>query len=125
MVVAPTFALDYSRGLLPLFVALGTGPARSSIEVGPSEVRVRMGWAFRAVIPRRAVRSVRRDDGPVRGWGVHGWNGRWLVNGSSRGLVRVELDDVRARVIGVPVRLETLRVGTTEPDRLVELLTAR
>ncbi len=121
-----TFALSYDRPLLPLFRAVGAGPSRSRVEVAADRVRVRMGWVFQASFPRRTVRSATRDHGRVTGWGVHGWRGRWLVNGSSHGLVRLDLDPgVRGRVLGCSVQLRTLRVSTTRPDELVDLLTGR
>jgi hypothetical protein len=118
------FAIDYSPAMLLLFRVAGLGPARSGVWVGPESVRVRMGWGFRAEIPRRAVREIRPDTGAVTGWGVHGWRGQWLVNGSSSGLVRLEIEPtVQAWVTGVPVRLRSLRLSLESPDALTSLLT--
>ena len=53
-------------------------------------------------------------------WGAHGWRGRWLVNGSSKGIVELTIDPrVRAYVMGVPVKLRTLWVSVTDPDALI------
>ena len=83
-----------------------------------------MGWASCAEIPRLAVRKVSPDVTAVGGWGVHGWRGRWLVNGSSSGLVRLEIDpEMQARVMGIPVRLRTLRLSLVAPGELTNLLT--
>lgn len=113
----PRFALSYAKVLLPLFLVLGMGPRASGVEIGPDTVRVRMGWSFSAHIPRGAIRSAARDSAPVLGWGVHGFGGGWLVNGSSRGLVRLRIDPpCRAYVLGVPVRLRTLRLSLDDPD---------
>ena len=80
-----------------------------------------MGWAFRVVIPRSALGHVRCGDGRVLGWGVHGWRGRWLVNGSSHGLVSITIDPPAAsRVIGVHGRLHELTVSLIDPDGFVE-----
>jgi hypothetical protein len=117
------FAIDYSPPLLWMFRLLGMGPGRSGVWVGRDAVRITMGWGFRATIPRRAVREIRPDTAAVRGWGVHGWRGQWLVNGSSSGLVRLEVEPaVRAWVTGVPVRLRTLRLSLASPDGLTSLL---
>jgi hypothetical protein len=117
------FAIDYSPGLLPMFRLVGMGPARSGVWVGQDSVRVRMGWGFRAEFPRASVRAIRPDTGAVTGWGVHGWRGRWLVNGSSSGLVRLEIEPgVQAWVTGVPVRLRTLRLSLAAPGALTSLL---
>lgn len=102
---------------------LGMNPRTAWVEVTPGELRVQMGWAFRMSAPRVAVRSATLDDDRVLAWGVHGWGGRWLVNGSSQGLVRVELaPPVRAWVLGFPVRLHTLRVSVTDREALVAAL---
>lgn len=62
--------------------AIGIRPHNSYVEVDPERVQVRMGWSFRATLPRSSVRSVEPDHDRVAAWGVHGWRGRWLVNGS-------------------------------------------
>lgn len=103
---------------------LGMRPANSFLDVGDDTVDVRMGWAFRASVPRAAIRTAAPDDGRVLGWGVHGWRGEWLVNGSSGGLVRIELDPPqRAKAALVPVRLRVLRVSVEDPDGLLAILT--
>lgn len=120
---ATTFDLEYADGLAPLFTVFGMGPRWSRVRVDEDRLEVGMGWAFRASIPRSAVVQAEPDDRPVGGWGVHGWRGRWLVNGSSQGLVRLELDPpTRAWVLGVPVRLRQLRLSVHEPDALVAAL---
>ena len=117
------FGMRFARIFLPLFVPLGMGPRRTRITVDGGALRVRMGWEFRATIPGAAVRSADRDHARVLGWGVHGWRGVWLVNGSSRGLVRMDIDPpARAWVIGFPVRLRTLRLSLEEPDAFLAAL---
>lgn len=116
-------AIRYTTALVPIFRLLGLGPARSGVWVGRESLLVTMGWGFHAKIPRRAIREIRPDVAAVLGWGVHGWRGRWLVNGSSSGLVRLELDPaVRAWVMGIPVRLRTLRLSLVTPDELTRML---
>jgi hypothetical protein len=117
------FAISYTPLLLPLLSLLGLGPAWSGVWVDRDAVRVQMGWGFRARIRRESVRTVARDSAAVTGWGVHGWRGRWLVNGSSAGMVRIKIEPpARAWTMGVPVRLHMLRLSTTRPDELVTLL---
>ena len=97
-------------------VVLGLRPANSFVDVADDSISVRMGWAFRATIDRSSIRSVDDDHDRVWGWGAHGWRGRWLVNGSSSNIVRVEIDPpATARTIGVPVTLRTLRVSLEDP----------
>jgi hypothetical protein len=56
----------------------------------------------------------------VYSWGVHGWRGRWLVNGSPKGIVELTIDPpVRAHVAGLPITLRTLSVSVTDPDALI------
>ncbi len=116
------FALRY--GLFrPLLSLLGAGPAHSGVEVDDEWARVRMGFSFRADIPRASITGVRPFSGLVTGIGVHGWRGRWLVNGAARGLVTIDIDPpARAKVLGVPVRLRTLWVSVKAPDDLIAAL---
>jgi hypothetical protein len=105
--------------------ALGLTPRGSWVEVDEEALRVRMGWAFRLDVPRSHVQSARPDTGPVRAWGVHGWRGRWLVNGSSSGIVRIDLAPPgRARVLPWPfaAAVRELRVSVEDPDGLVAAL---
>ena len=111
----------------PWYRALSRGallpPSDAFVEVDGGEVRVRMAWAFRAAFPRSAVASV-APRGPIRlSRGVHGWAGRWLVNGSGDGVLEVTLaPEQRARVLGVPVRLRTLLVSVEDPAGLAAAL---
>jgi hypothetical protein len=106
-------------------VLLGIVPEHCRVEVDASELRVRMAWAFRLDVPRMSVRSVALDDRRAWGWGAHGWRGTWLVNGSSSGLVRIELDPAgHGRVAGFPAHVRVLLVAVEAPEALVEALTA-
>jgi hypothetical protein len=117
------FAISYSPALTTIFRLFRMGPNRSGVWVGPESVRVTMGWGFRATIPRGSVRAISRDTGAVSGWGVHGWRGQWLVNGSSSGLVRLEVGPgAKASVMGGSVQLRTLRLSLTAPDEFISLL---
>ena len=118
-----TFAIRYTGINRPLLRLLGLGPSRSGVKVEDEGVTVRMGWAFLACFPRSSVRSIAHDHRRVWEWGVHGWRGRWLVNGSSSGLVRIELEPPqRGRTMLFPLRLEVLRVFVERPDDLVAAL---
>jgi hypothetical protein len=69
------------------------------------------------------VRHVGPDDRPVRAWGAHGWRGRWLVNASSQGIVRLDLDPpARATCLVLRPRVRDLRVSVDDPDGLVAAL---
>lgn len=107
----------------PLLSVLGAGPAFSGVHLDEENMRIRMGWGFRATVPLAAIQSVRRSANNWSGIGVHGWAGWWLVNGSVAGIVRIEIDPpARARVLGVPVRLRILEASLEDPDGLVSAL---
>jgi hypothetical protein len=98
-------------------------PSRSDVVVRDAEVLVRMDWAFRARFPRSAV--VAANDPQLRplSRGVHGFAGRWLVNGSAQGLVAIDLDPTqRAFVLGFPLRLRRLVVSVERPEALLAAL---
>jgi hypothetical protein len=109
--------------LRPLLTVLGMGPGLSSIELDGDVLRVRMGWSFRAAIPVSQITDARTVEGPVGGIGVHGWRGRWLVNGTTTGLVAITMDPpVRAWAVGLPVHLHVLTLSVEDPDALVAAL---
>lgn len=112
------FNVRYHPVLRLLFTALGMGPALSGLRVSADGIEVAMGWAFRAHLATGDVRVAARGRIPaILGAGVHGWAGRWAVNGSLAGGVRIDVDPPgRARVCGVPVRVRTLWVSLDDPD---------
>jgi hypothetical protein len=106
-----------------LMIALGGGPSVSGLTIDGDTLRVRMGWLFRAQVPMSSIRDARPDDQMVGGIGAHGWRGNWLVNGSMKGIIRIEIDPpAKAKVMGIPQRLTTLRVSVEEPEALMSAL---
>ena len=104
-------------------VLLGLRPGNSDVTIGPSDVTIRMGWAFHTSIPLTSITSATDDHARVLGWGVHGWRGKWLVNGSSSQVVRIDVDpSTRGRVAGFPVRVQCVRVSVEDPSGLVAAL---
>ena len=76
-----------------------------------------MGWSFRSRIDESSIERAATDSNKWAGIGVHGWRGRWLVNGSVSGIVTIEIDPPnRARVMGIPIRLRTLHVSLDDPE---------
>ena len=108
------------RWFLPILLL----PARAAyLQIDGDVVKVRMGWAFRAKFPRRDVTDVAKHR-PVLSIGVHGWRGRWLVNGANRPIATIRLaQPVRGRVAGFPVTVRELLVSVDDRDALRELLT--
>jgi hypothetical protein len=112
--------------LTPLFVLTGLTPRRFYVEVVPEVVRVRMGWSFSADVPRASIRSAHRLRDKRWSIGVHGWRGRWLVNGARGPLVVLEIaPPAHARVLGFRVRLRELIVSVEEADALIAALSSR
>jgi hypothetical protein len=102
---------------------LGLPPATAYVELAGAQVEVRMGWVFRSRFPRSAVASTSTLDTRPLSRGVHGFAGRWLVNGSGGGILSIHLDPVqRAYVMGVPVRVRELLVSVTEWPALAAAL---
>lgn len=103
--------------------ALGLGSRFSSIDIADDTVKVRLGWGFRATIPRTNITHAAPGRGRPFSRGAHGWRGRWLVNGSGQGLVVLTIEPAtRAWVTGVPVRLRELTVSVVAPSELIEAL---
>ncbi len=101
----------------PLLVVCGLGSRRSWADIDPEVLHVRMGWAFRAHIDRPSIVRAVADSDQWAGIGVHGWRGRWLVNGAVSGIITIEIDPPsKARVMGVPIRLHTLYVSFDDPE---------
>jgi hypothetical protein len=117
------FPISFSPKLSRLMAALGINRRNSWVELTPAALRVHMAWGFDLRAGRTAVGAAVPDHDRVLGWGAHGWRGRWLVNGSSQGLVRISLDPpAKGRVLGAPIHVHTLRVSVEDPDGLIAAL---
>jgi len=117
------FPISFDRWYRVLSSLLALPPSTAYVELDGSQIEVRMGWAFRTRFPRSAVISTSILDIKPLSRGVHGFRGRWLVNGSGRGIVSIHLIPVqRAYVMGVPVRLQELLVSVTEGPALAAAL---
>lgn len=117
------FPISFDRWYRTLSMLVGLPPSSSYVVLDGEEMQVRMGWAFRAHIPRRAVAEMSLLDRKPISRGVHGFAGVWLVNGSGSGILDLRLDpSQRAHVLGVPVRLRRLLVSVEEPANLAAAL---
>lgn len=84
-----------------------------------------MGWAFYSHFPRTAIASISlmETNRIILSRGVHGWGGRWLVNGSGEGIVIFELRPKQwGYLIGFPLRLRQLMVSVEEAKVLIETI---
>lgn len=98
-------------------------PASSYVELNGPQVTVRMSWAFSSCFPRTAVAAVATVNTRPLSRGVHGFAGRWLVNGSAGGILAIDLEPPqRGYVMRFPVRLRQLLVSVAEPEALAAAL---
>ena len=121
------YPLLYSPWLRPLFSVLGLGPTFSDVTLTPDALIVRMGWAFRVRIPRTSIRSAVRTHNIWWAIGAHtNLMGAWLVNGSARNIVRLDLDPpVSGRSAGLRTRVKILGLGLKDPDGFLAALDTR
>jgi hypothetical protein len=118
------FAFEYPTWLRPLFVALGMGPRHSRVTIADGRLEVTMGRVFRLRVPLASIRTAERATDVWWAIGVHtGFNGSWLVNGSPRGIVALDLDPAgTASCFGVKVRVRRLGLGLAEPKAFLAAL---
>jgi len=112
------FAIRVDPAFRGLFAALGAGARHDVVELEGTTVRVRLGWLFKVSIPRVAVTTAQHHADMYGGWGAHGSGGRWLVNGSSAGIVELDLEPrQRAWLLGIwPLTLRVLYVSLEDTD---------
>lgn len=117
------FPIRFEAWYALLSSALFLRPADAYVDVNGDDVSVRMGWAFNARFPRSCVARTERLEVRPLSRGVHGFVGRWLVNGSGDNILVIDLKPTqRARVLGFPVRLRQLLVSVDDPDALARRL---
>ncbi len=103
---------------------LAGGRGRSGVDVGPDQIRVRMG-DFKLTVPRASICSVSRSQADVgKTIGVHHRSGRWLVNGSADGLVELTIDPplCRERTITelfIRWEVKSLTLSLADPDGFI------
>ena len=112
------FRMRSARWMRPILAVSGLGPTRVRIVLSDAELVVRAGPWFRARIPRSSLRSAGRRRDAWWAIGVHtDFRGAWLINGSPRGIVMVEVDPpARGRMAGIPVKLKRLGLSLDDPD---------
>lgn len=111
---------DWYRVLSKIFLL---PPSSACVEVKDDQVSVQMGWAFRCTFPKTAVVSATERQIRTLSRGVHGFAGRWLVNGSSQGILAIDLTPIqRGYVMGFPVRIRQLLVSVEDPSALATTL---
>ena len=120
------FPILFDRLYGALSTALFMPPAKSYVEMNAGEVWVRMSWGFAAQFPKSTVKGVSRLARKPISRGVHGFAGRWLVNGSGNGIVIIDLDPPqRGYVMGFPVKLRQLMISVEEPEQFMAVLSQK
>ena len=119
------FDIAFGR-ITPLLIATGMPQSTAYLDIGDTTLDVRMGWSFKASIPLASITTVEALDRKAISIGVHGWNGRWLVNGRSDQLVQITIDPaVKAKAVLYPIKLRELTVSVDNRDEFVRVLQAR
>jgi hypothetical protein len=121
------FSIGFTKANRAVLGGMLIPARRAYVDVSDETIEVRMAWAFSARIPRRLVTRAGPGKPPTIPLtaGVHGWRGRWLVNGSPEGIVDIELSEpCRATTLGFPVRLNRLSVSLDDPDGFLATLGA-
>jgi hypothetical protein len=114
--------IKYSKAWSWLLTSVLLPRRFSYIEIDGGTIRVRMSYAFRVRFTRADISEVRANR-TVLSIGVHGWRGRWLVNGAHRPIARITFAlPVRARVLGFGVQLRELLVSVDDVAELQRAL---
>jgi hypothetical protein len=126
MAASTRFPIRFDASYAVLSRSLFISPSDSYVEIAGSDVSVRMAWAFRATFDRSRVTGVSPLGKRIRlTRGIHGWAGRWLVNGAGDGVLTIDLEPgQRAYVMGVPVSLRQLQVSLDDPAAVARALAA-
>src|SRR4029079_4438479 len=99
-----------------LSTVLGLPPSSAYVEIEGDNVEVRMGWAFRARFRRSDGAPLAPVDMRPISRGVHGFAGRWLVNGAGRNILKIELrPEQNARMMGLPIELREPLLSGHDP----------
>jgi len=124
MATPSRFPIEFDPWYAVLSSSILLFPSSAYVDVTEDRISVRMGWAFRSTFDRTRVAAVSKYPGSIAlTRGVHGWRGKWLVNGAGDGVVEIELEpEQRAYVLGVPVGLRRLLVSVVDPGALVDAL---
>jgi hypothetical protein len=98
-------------------------PGEAHVDVAGDLAHVKFSWAFRATFPRSSVAATKVCTDRPLSRGVHGFAGRWLVNGSGDGILEIGFEPTqRAKVLGWTVTLRHLLVSVDDPSALAAAL---
>jgi hypothetical protein len=117
------FPIRFEPAFRILCKTLFLSPAEAHVDVADDLVLVKFSWAFRATFPRVSIASATLYPKRPMSRGVHGFGGRWLVNGAGDGVLDLRFEPIqRGHVLGWPVTLRQLLVSVDDPNALAEAL---
>ena len=121
------FDIAYTGINGPMMKVLGVGPGRGYVIVTPDDLIVKMGWAFSGTVPRSRITSAEASTKPRGyGWGVHGWNGKWVINGSDSGIVKIDLSPATTmRTLIFPINPHVLYISLVSPKEFLEAVSRK
>jgi hypothetical protein len=122
-----SFPIRYSKVSRWFFALLRLGAQHAKVELTDDALRVRMGWAFRATLPRRSIRRAALHRDVWWAIGIHSDRRfkSWLVNGSSQGIVFLDLlPPAKGRAGPFPIAIERLGLGLEDPEGFLRELHA-
>jgi hypothetical protein len=117
------FPIRFDTAFRVLSRMLLLSPDEAYVDVADDLVHVKFSWAFRATFPRSSVATTTMYPRKPLSRGVHGFGGRWLVNGAGDGILDLAFEPAqRAYVLGWPVTLRRLFVSLDDPKGLAASL---
>jgi hypothetical protein len=120
------YPIRFDPAFRVLCKAIFLSPDEAHVDVADDLVRVKFSWGFRAAFPRSSVASTSVYPKRPLSRGVHGFAGRWLVNGAGEGILDLSFEPAqRGHVLGWPVSLRHLLVSVDDPKALAEALARR
>ena len=110
------FPVKFDKWYKILSSALFLFPSSSYVDVDGEEVRVQMEWAFRSCFAKAAIVSAAETHEKKFSRGVHGFAGRWLVNGSGQGILTIS--DIKSTRLchGISRSLRTTHAKCRKPS---------
>ena len=117
------FPISFDAPFRVISRMLFLSPDKAHVDIGGDFVHVQFSWGFSSTFPRSSVIGTRVYPRRPISRGVHGFAGRWLVNGAGDRILDITLEpEQRARVLGWPVRLRNLLVSVDNPEALAQAI---
>ncbi|MGH7297044.1 MAG: hypothetical protein ACRELB_19055, partial [Polyangiaceae bacterium] len=86
------FPIRFEPAFRLLCKGIFLAPDDAHLDIGEDLVHVRFAWGFRSTFPRSSVASTAVYARRPVSRGVHGWAGKWLVNGAGDRILAIDLE---------------------------------